>query len=130
MSFVNEDLNIYFGTDPQSQKIRNIARDPRVSATVTPDYETSSDIQAISLAAEAERVTDAMELSRVVALVLEKFPRPGHLASTNVLKGLTIVRLRPSIVSVLDYSRKFSQTDLIDLREDRGSPDSRNSRLP
>jgi len=41
VSFVNDELDIYFGTAPHSQKIGNIARDSRVSATVTPDHETS-----------------------------------------------------------------------------------------
>ena len=130
VSFVNEDLDLYFGTDPQSQKVRNIARDPRVSATVTPPYETSKDIQAISLAAEAERVMDAAELLRVADLVLEKFPRPGRPAPAKALEGVVVVRLRPTLVSVLDYSRTFGQTDLIDLRDDQASPGRRDNRLP
>lgn len=129
VSFVNEELNLYFGTDPQSQKITNIGRDPRVSATVTPDYETSNDVQALSLAAEAERVTDDAELLRVAALVLEKFPRPGVPSPTNALEGLAVVRLRPAIVSVLDYAKRFGQSDLIDLR-DQNSPGGRDRRRP
>lgn len=130
VSFVNEDLNIYFGSDPQSQKISNIARDRRVSATITPDYGTSRDIQAISLAAEAERVTDAEELLLVAGLVLRKFPRPGNFSSETVLDSLAVVRMRPTIVSVLDYSRTFGQTDLVDVRVDQGSPSSKDSPTP
>jgi nitroimidazol reductase NimA-like FMN-containing flavoprotein (pyridoxamine 5'-phosphate oxidase superfamily) len=130
VSFVNDDLNLYFGTDLLSQKIRNIARDPRVSATVTPRFETSRDIQALSLAAEAERVTDAAELARVADLVLKKFPRPGRPAPAEVLEGVAVVRLRPTVVSVLDYSETFGQTDLIVLRADPAPSGRRDSRSP
>ncbi|OMG60554.1 pyridoxamine 5'-phosphate oxidase family protein [Brevundimonas sp. ZS04] len=129
VSFVNDELDIYFGTAPHAQKIGNIARDSRVSATVTPDHETSKDIQAISLAARAERVTDPGELLRVADLVLRKFPRPGRPAPAAVLEGVVVVRLRPTIVSVLDYSRTFGQTELIDLRDDQ-APRSRQDNPP
>ena len=125
VSFVNDDLDLYFGTAPHSQKMENIARDSRVSATVTPEHDRSKDIQAISLAAEAERVTDAGELLRVADLVLKKFPRPGPLAPAAVLEGVAVVRLRPTIVSLLDYSRSFGQTDLIELGDSQASPDHR-----
>jgi len=130
VSFVNDDLDLYFGTAPHSQKIENIARDSRVSATVTPEHETSKDIQAISLAAEAERVTDPGELLKVAGLVLKKFPRPGPPAPAVVLEGVAVVRLRPTVVSVLDYSRTFGQTHLIDLRDDQASSGRRDDRRP
>lgn len=130
VNFVNDDLGIYFGTAPHSQKIGNIVRDPRVSVTVTPGHETSKDIQALSLAAKAEPVTDAGELSRVADLVLKKFPRQGRPARAAVLEGVAVVRLRPTIVSVLDYSRTFGQTELIDLLAGQASPGLRDNPLP
>ena len=130
VSFVNDDLDLYFGTAPHSQKMENIARDSRVSATVTPEHEASKPIQAISLAAEAERVTDPGELLKVAGLVLKKFPRPGPPAPAAVLEGVAVVRLRPTIVSLLDYSRSFGQKDLIELGDRQASPGHRNDRLP
>lgn len=130
VSFVNDDLDLYFGTTFHSQKLENIARDSRVSATVTLGYGSSKPIQALSLAAEAERVTDPGELLKVAGLVLKKFPRPGPPAPAAVLEGVAVVRLRPTIVSLLDYSRTFGQTDLIE-RGDRQAPsDHRDERLP
>jgi hypothetical protein len=130
VSFVNDDLDLYFGTTFHSQKLENIARDSRVSATVTPEHETSKPIQAISLAAVAQRVTDPGELLNVAGLVLKKFPRPGPPAPAGVLEGVAVVRLRPTIVSLLDYSRSFGQTDLIELGDRQASPDHRDERLP
>jgi len=46
-----------------------------------------------------------------------------------VLEGVVVVRLRPTIVSVLDYSRTFGQTELIDLRDDQ-APRSRQDNPP
>jgi len=130
VSFVNDDLDLYFGTTFHSQKLENIARDSRVSATVTPEHGPSKPIQAISLAAVAQRVTDPGELLNVAGLVLKKFPRPGPPAPAGVLEGVAVVRLRPTIVSLLDYSRSFGQTDLIELGDRQASPDHRDERLP
>ena len=129
VSFVNDDLAIYFGTAPDSQKIENIARDSRVSATITPEREGSKPVQAISLAGMAERVMDAGELLRVAGLVLKKFPRPAPPLPAGVLEGVAVVRLRPTMVSLLDYSRSFGQTDLIDLGDSQASPDHPEDRL-
>ena len=86
-----------------------------MSATVTPEHETSKNIQALSLAALAERVSDPAELLKVADLVLKKFPRQRLPARAAVLDGVAVVRLRPTIVSLLDYSQSFGQTDLIEL---------------
>tara|TARA_R110000787_G_scaffold135945_1_gene248357 strand:+ start:135 stop:440 length:306 start_codon:yes stop_codon:yes gene_type:complete len=101
-----------------------------VSATITPRFETSRDTQALSLAAEAERVTDDAELAREADLVLKKFPRPGRPAPAEVLEGVAVVRLRPTVVSVLDQSKTFGETYLFDLRADPASPGRRDSRSP
>ena len=97
--------------------------------TITPEREGSKPVQAISLAGMAERVRDAGELLRVAGLVLKKFPRPAPPLPAAVLEGLAVVRLRPTVISLLDYSRSFGQTDLIDLGDSQASPDHPQDRL-
>lgn len=114
VSFVNDRLDIYFGTSATSQKARNIARDGRVSATVNLPYRSWDEIKGLSLAAHAERVTDPAEMQKVAALVLEKFPDVGKYVNDDPIDGLAVFRLRPVVVSILDYSRGFGWTELVE----------------
>lgn len=113
VSFVNDGLNVYFGTNAVSQKARNIARDPRVSATLTLAYRTWDDIKGLSLAARAERVGDPLEMQDVAALVLKKFADVGKYVRDDPLDQLAVFRLRPVVFSLLDYSRGFGWTELV-----------------
>lgn len=114
VSFVNDWLDIYFGASATSQKAANIARDGRVSATVSLPYRSWDEIRALSLAARAERVTDAAEVQNVAALVLKKFPEIGKYVKGDPIEGLAVFRLRPVVFSLLDYRKEFGWTELIE----------------
>lgn len=115
VSFVNEGLAIYFGTWGQSQKAKNIARDDRVSISITDGYKTWDDIKGLSLAGRARRVTDGAELQRVFQLMLDKFPQISQYAQTMSGEDMAIIRIDPAVVSILDYSKGFGTTDLVTL---------------
>ena len=58
VSYVNDGLNIYFVCEQRHRKARNIDRDGRVSLTVDLHYGDWGEIEGLSMAAVAERVTD------------------------------------------------------------------------
>jgi len=103
---------------------------PSVTFNIPFDLRSVGMALAIDLEPVAQRVTDPGELLNVAGLVLKKFPRPGRPAPAAVLEGVAVVRLRPTIVSLLDYSRSFGQTDLIELGGRQASPDHGDARLP
>ena len=59
VSYASEGLAIYFGCAPDSQKARNLARDPRVAATVTLPYRDWGEIRGLSIAGRAARLVTA-----------------------------------------------------------------------
>lgn len=113
VSFVNDWLDIYFGTSAQSQKAANIGRDGRVSGAVTLPYTTWDEIKGLSFAARAEPVSDPEEMERVASLVLKKFPQVQKYVQGDPIDDLAVFRLRPAVVSLLDYSRGFGWSELI-----------------
>jgi hypothetical protein len=112
VSFAHDGLTLYFGCGARSQKAANIARDPRVALTVTPPYAGWDAIQGLSIAAVAHEVTAPAELAEVQALMVRRFPQ---LASAEAPDPgtLKIFRLRPQVVSVLDYAKGFGHTDVV-----------------
>ena len=117
VSFVNDGMLIYFGCGANSQKGRNIKAESRVSVAMTAPYTDWMAIKGLSLAADAEEVTEAEELALVCRLITERFPQVAQIEAPPDV-AMTVIRLRPTVVSVLDYSKGFGHTDLVSIEAD------------
>ena len=131
VSFVHDGLLIYFGIGTEGQKAKNIARDKRVSIVVDVPFPTWQKIKGLSMAAEAEFVTDPKEIMRFGELMVERFGDQvkeefdrisAQLGKSGAQKtgaspleavGMAVIRARPMIVSMLDYTKGFGHTDLV-----------------
>lgn len=125
VSFVHDGLLIYFGCGAESQKAENLAHDRRVSITMTAPYEDWMQIQGLSLAGTAGEVTSPREKDGVTELMLKRFPEAATIPQPEPL-SLKLFRVRPSLVSILDYTKGFGHTDLVaigadDITESRAS---------
>jgi len=112
VNYVSDDLVIYFGCAADSQKVRNIACNDKVSLTVTSPHLNWEDICGLSIGGRAAPVTDAQEINRVSELMLRKFPQILRYALAGK-KGVFLVRITPDVISVLDYRKGFGHTDLV-----------------
>ena len=124
VSFVHDGLLIYFGCGADSQKARNIARDRRVSITVTPPYGSWSEISGLSISGAASAVTSPREKALVARLMVERFPQVAGFEERDEA-AIRLFRVRPSLISVLDYTKGFGHTELVavgpdDITESRG----------
>ncbi len=121
VSFVNDGTTLYFGCGSGSQKAHNIERDGRVSVTVNLPYRTWDEIRGLSLAGIAEVVTDPAETARAYERMLAKFPQVKDFAPLEDAE-MALVRIRPQVVSVLDYGKGFGHTDFVHLGDAAASP--------
>jgi nitroimidazol reductase NimA-like FMN-containing flavoprotein (pyridoxamine 5'-phosphate oxidase superfamily) len=112
VSYVSDGMNIYFGTNANSQKARNLAECDKVSVTVNRPYRNWNEIMGLSLAGRARPVTDQAEMARIGALMLKKFPQIGQYMPEDP-GSLALFRIAPTVVSLLDYSKGFGHTDLL-----------------
>lgn len=114
VSYVSDGLTIYFGVGVNSQKARNIARDPRVSLTVNLPYKDWNEIRGVSIGARARRVSDPEEMAKAGALMVKKFPQVvQHIQSSTPPDEMAFVRVDPEVVSILDYRKGFGHTELL-----------------
>ncbi len=113
VSFVNDGSKIYFGTSTLAQKARNIARDDRVSVSLTAPYAHWDQIRGISIGGRARRVTDPDEMARVGALMLKKFPQITSYVLPGEAGDLALFRIDPDVISLLDYSQGFGHTEAL-----------------
>ena len=112
VNYVSDGFLIYFGCAAESQEVRNIACNDKVSLTVTPPHFNWEDIRGLSIGGRAAPVTDPQEINRVSELMLRKFPQILRYALAGK-KGVFLVRITPEAISVLDYRKGFGHTDLV-----------------
>ena len=68
VNYANEGLLLYFIISLQSQKYANIQRDSRVSIVVGRDFDDPSQINALSIAANASEVRDPKQRDRAIRI--------------------------------------------------------------
>lgn len=115
VGYASDGLTLYFLCGRDSQKAANLARDDRVSLTIDHDTPQVMEIAGLSMAARAERVVDPAEGQRALNLLLQKYPQqqePLPIAMPTP-DEVAIFRLRPVVISVLDYTKGFGHADLV-----------------
>ena len=114
VGYANDGLTLYFLCGPDSQKATNLARDDRVSLTVDHDIPQVMEITGLSMAANAQVVTDPAEVKKVMGMLMSKYPQQQSIPLPMPSPGdIRIFRVTPKVISVLDYTKGFGHTDLV-----------------
>lgn len=114
VGYANEGLTLYFLCGLDSQKAANLARDGRVSLTI--DHETPQvmEITGLSMAARAEAVTDPVEGEKVLRMLFGRYgQQAGPAMPMPSPADVRIIRLTPTVISLLEYTKGFGHTDLV-----------------
>jgi nitroimidazol reductase NimA-like FMN-containing flavoprotein (pyridoxamine 5'-phosphate oxidase superfamily) len=112
VGYVNDGLTIYFLCSPQSQKAQNIGRDNRISLTIDHDTTDPLAITGLSMAAQAQPVTDPTEAAKATGLLGKRYPEYAAFPMPKPEEVL-IVRVVPKVISILDYAKGFGHSDLV-----------------
>jgi PPOX class probable F420-dependent enzyme len=114
VGFSHEGLTLYFLCGPDSQKAANLARDDRVSLTIDKDSLQVMQITGLSMAGRAQRITDPAEVTRVLPLIMQRYPEQQEFNLPMPRpEDIALYRVTPTVISVLDYSKGFGHTDLV-----------------
>ena len=114
VGYANEGLTLYFLCGPDSQKAANLARDDRVSLTIDHDTPQVMEITGLSMAARAQVVEVRTEAEKALRLLMLKYPQQSSLPlPMPTPEDVRIFRVTPMVISVLDYSKGFGHTDLV-----------------
>jgi len=112
VTYANDGVVIYFGCDATAQKVRNIRRSPKVSLTIDRDYRNWRNIKGLSMAANAQILSDPAEMRHAIAVLGKKFAQWAELSPVD-MKAVKFIKVVPKLISVLDYTRGFGHTDLV-----------------
>ena len=112
VSYVHDELTIYFGCGVSSQKAINIGRHSKVSLAINLPYSNWHEIRGLSLAGRAFLVKDPTEREKIRQLLLQKFQQVAQYASSGSV-DVVHFRITPAVVSILDYSKGIGHTEFI-----------------
>ncbi|WP_018952882.1 pyridoxamine 5'-phosphate oxidase family protein [Thioalkalivibrio sulfidiphilus] len=118
VGYVHDGLTLYFLCGLDSQKARNLAHDNRVSLTIDHDTADLMAISGLSMAAHAEPVGDRDEAQKVLDLLAQAYPEQDTSKLDIEMptpEDVRIFRVTPTVISVLDYSKGFGHTDLVEV---------------
>ena len=119
VGFVNNGLVLSFVCARDSQKAANIARDNRVSLTINRDATDAGKIAGLSMAARATRMTQPEEIAKVLKLLADRYPEYiGPLRPPTDYRTISVMRVVPEVISILDFSKDFGKADLVSVTSD------------
>jgi nitroimidazol reductase NimA-like FMN-containing flavoprotein (pyridoxamine 5'-phosphate oxidase superfamily) len=111
VGYVHDDLTLYFAVARMSQKLANIALEPRVSLAL--GHDTEDRIRGLSMAAHAVEVTDLAEVERLNALMRDRYAGRSRLWPREASSA--ILRARPTVVSIIDLAKGPGEPELVEV---------------
>ena len=113
VSFAHEGMTLYVGIGRNSQKAENVRRNGKVSLTINLPYHDWREIRGLSMSAMAELLDEPDEAARAAACLERRFPAVAEWCGPDMGHEVAFLRIRPQMVSVLDYSKGFGHTELV-----------------
>lgn len=113
VSYANDGLTIYVGVGKDSQKANNIRHCDKVSLTINLPYTDWMHIRGMSAAALADILQDQSDIEHAMNCLSVRFPQIKQGVSSDFADEIIFLRIRPQIVSLLDYEKGFGHTELV-----------------
>lgn len=115
VGYIHDGLVLYFAVGRDSQKLANLARDPRVSIAIGHHEPGESGPRGLSLAATVSEVTDADAVRRLNDLILERYPEQAVFTPSGA--SVAVMKALPVVISLIDPAS--GQDGALLLRVDR-----------
>lgn len=114
------ELSLVWTSDPSSRHSLHLAREPRVAATVAPDYDNFQDIRGVQIHGTARRLTAAHESGVARGALRLRYPfletlSDGPPALAEAWKNAAFYRLDPSRITFIDNTRGFGHKTTVEL---------------
>ena len=115
-----DGLALVWVSDPDTQHSREIEVEPRVAATVAPDYSDFVAIRGVQIAGTARRILAADERTRYVAHLEARYPflrqlAAGPLKLRQALARTAVYRLQPARIVLIDNTKGFGHKETLEI---------------
>ena len=107
-------------SEPDSQHSREIEADPRVAATVAPDYSDFALIRGLQITGAARRIVATDERMRHLAQLEGRYPFLRQLAAgpsklRDAYARTAVYRLQPARIVLIDNTKGFGHKETLEI---------------
>jgi uncharacterized protein len=115
-----DGLALVWVSEPGSRHSREIEADPRVSATVAPDYSDFAIIRGVQMTGAARRIVAADERIRHLAQLEARYSFLGQLAAAplklrQAYARTAVYRLDPVRIVLIDNTKGFGHKETLEI---------------
>jgi general stress protein 26 len=111
VGYANDDLVLYCTVGRSSQKLANIARNPRVSVAI--GHDEPKRLRGLSMSCKAVEVTDFDEIERLNRIIAARYPEQTVFAPREA--SCAVPRITPKLVSIIDLSKTPGLPSLVEV---------------
>lgn len=115
-----DGLALVWVSELDAQHSRNIETDPRVAATVAPDYSDFAAIRGVQIAGTARRIVAANERMLHLAQLRARYPflvqlTAGPLQLQQAYARASVYRLQPARIILIDNTKGFGHKETLEI---------------
>jgi uncharacterized protein YhbP (UPF0306 family) len=115
-----DGLALVWVSEPDTQHSREIEADPRVAATVAPDYSDFVAIRGVQITGAARRVVAADERMRHLVQLEARYTFLGQLAAgpsklREAYAQTAVYRLQPARLVLIDNTKGFGHKETLEI---------------
>jgi len=115
-----DGLALLWVSDPDTQHSREIEADPRVAATVAPDYTDFAVIRGVQMTGTARRIVAVTERIRYLAKLEARYAFLGQLAKEpsklrEAYARTAVYRLQPARIVLIDNTKGFGHKETLEI---------------
>lgn len=118
--YVRDGLSLYWVSDTDCRHSRDIAANPRVAATIAPDYTDFAAIRGVQMHGEARHVTELAHRARILLLMVRRYAFLGRLADAPAKlraawERIQVYQLTPADIVLIDNTKGFGHKETLTL---------------
>ncbi|MDP2620536.1 MAG: pyridoxamine 5'-phosphate oxidase family protein [Hyphomicrobiales bacterium] len=122
LMYARDGFALYWVSDPDSRHSRELEENPRVAATIAPDYDDFKEIRGLQIHGRARRLKSPAARAKAIAKLTMRysflkqfFSGPADLV--RQMRNAVPYRLDPEHITLIDNSKGFGHRDVLVLDE-------------
>ena len=118
LMYALDGLSLIWMSDPKSRHSQELERNPRVAATIAPDYTDFAAIRGLQIAGTAVRLASAADITHGTSLMLGRYGFLRALTTNpeSLLKAFNrsgFYRLHPETITLIDNTVEFGHKETL-----------------
>ncbi len=110
VGYASDGATVYFMTDKNTRKAKNIAGNPSVAYTVDEDHTELGRIQGVQMTGKASLLTDGPVIEKVMGIMAGKFPGLDKMPQNP---DYVFFKIEPMEAQFIDNTLGFGHRDVV-----------------